>query len=639
MKRFPLAFVLFALSILLILFSCSNDSIAEELCNIKLTTENSRELASTQVVNLPDNMEYKAEYLGNSKHHHYGHTKGEYKKYSKNNGILLSQGPWRIYCRWLEEQFNSETGETAYITVAKGDTRSIWVNLNTESLLVYLDEDPVFTDWSLSYTVHSTSLDNPYVYAELYRVIDHVIEDVPYSTFSTKDNGEGGAYLYCEKDPNNNNNSIYTLLNGAPLSTGRYILKIYVKESSSSTEVLFTDVLGFVIRNGHKHHINGNCTAEKESTGSNEYIHWEDNPSTPIKNTVEVGGVTSDNKKREELNSQTIKNETTYIVYESETGSKELNLGHSGDNTSNRIITPVAEEGKTNNFAIDMNGTDVGLSTSYGENTTIVQLNENVTMNLFNSKEDTTTEWGESNHKNWIDISRVDANVKVNGGAINLIGNGNTQNITAGSLVFTGPSKADSYTTWLKKQGAINLEGKGGKIVVDGDVTINGLMGVSSFKYNPDTGAKESTLTSDPLAIDIKMLNGSNIQAEASAKFFGEETAYGIYLDCGGKGGTINIELNGRSSISSSGSGSTDESAIKIENFTGMLNIIINDSTLSSQVGNCISLINCTGTNKITLNNATLNGKTALNISGNTKVTVTKDGGEPKTYDKSDNTL
>lgn len=630
MKRFPLALLLFALSILLILFSCSNDSIAEELCNIKLVTENSREMSSTQVVNLPDNMEYKAEYLGNSNHHHYGHTNGEYRKYSKNNGILLSQGPWRIYCRWLEEQFNSETGETAYVTVAKGDTRSIWVNLNTESLLVYLDEDPVFTDWSLSYAVNSKSLDSPYVYAELYRVIDHVIEDVPYSTFSTIDNGEGGAYLYCEKDPNNNNNSIYTLLNGAPLSTGRYILKIYVKESSSSTEVLFTDVLGFVIRNGHKHHINGNCTAEKESTGSNEYIHWEDNPSIPTGSTVEVGGGTSTGttESRKDLNQEKIKDKTTYIVYETETGSGEMNLGHSDDSTSNRIVTPVVAAGDTeNNFAIDMKGTNVSVTTSLGENTTIIQLNENITMNLFNSKKNTSSEWGASDHQGYSTV-RTDANVKLNGGTINIIGNGNTQKITSGSVVFTGPSVSDSYTTLLKKQGAINLEGKGGDIVMDGVVTVQGLMGISSFQSNSRT----SSLTNDPLSINISMFK-SKIQAQATSKLFGEEVAYGIYLDCSENGGVINITLDS-AIISSKGSNDKNESAIRIDNFTGAINITIKDSTLSSEVGKCISLNNCRGSNIVILDNATLSGPTALNISGNTKVTVTKDGGTPKTYNK-----
>lgn len=599
--------------LIIVISSCTDTNSSPVLCNVKLDYDNSRYFNDIELSSELTNstLHYKAIYLGSGSS--YG-AKSGFVPYP-DGGLILSQGLWRIDCKWM----------IGNVLIAEGTTRDIWVNLNTSSIIVYLEENDGIGSFSLdSYKVSSdNSVTSVSFDLSLKKYNNETFsEDV---TLSPDDIGSVTVpgYINAFKLVKNN------------LSAGYYLLTIKVinENAQSSDNILFTDVLGFIVREGHNTTISGECEVKNSSSGNNKYIYWEDNPSEPVNNKIEVGGKTEEGTDRLSLNKQDITDKTTYIVYESTSGSGEMNLGHSDEESGNRIVTPVATGGKENNFAIDMNGTNVSVTTSLGENTTIIQLNENVTMNLFNSEQGTSTEWGESNHTGLSTI-RTDANVKLNGGTINIIGDGNSQSITSGSIIFTGPSKTDSYTAIIPKQGALNLEGEGGTIVMDGDVTVKGLMGISSFMSNSRT----SSLTNNILSINISLLN-STIDAEAGSKYIGNEIAYGIYLDCGGKEGVINIELDG-ATVSAKGSGRTSESAIRIDNFSGTLNITVKDSTLYSQVGNCISINNCTGSNNVILNNATLTAKTALNISGtDTKVLVTKDGGGTITYDKSQNTI
>ena len=173
------------------------------------------------------------------------------------------------------------------------------------------------------------------------------------------------------------------------------------------------------------------------------------------------------------------------------------------------------------------------------------------------------------------------------------------------------------------------MEGVGGKVVLDGDVTVKGLLGISSFA----SGYTNSSLTGDPIYVDISAIK-SKIVAEAAKKLAGyqQETSYGIYLKCSGNGGTINIVLDG-ATITAKGSGSkTSESGIRIDDFTGNINITIkNGSTISSEVGNGLYFSNCTGDINITLDNtknSITGGMWALKTSGSPKIKITKGGVE-----------
>ena len=73
-----------------------------------------------------------------------------------------------------------------------------------------------------------------------------------------------------------------------------------------------------------------------------------------------------------------------------------------------------------------------------------------------------------------------------------------------------------------------------------------------------------------------------------------QDTATGIYILGNRKGGTINIVLD-KGSISTSGSSGT-EAGIRIEKFTGTINIELkNGSTINSTNGYGIYLVDCTG--------------------------------------------
>ena len=613
---------LIVISIILIavLSSCEVENNSMELCKVKLGYDSSRSFSDTTFSSKLDNslLTYKATYMG--KGQSYGST-SDYSSYP-TEGLVLSQGPWVIDCKWMKEG----------TLIAEGTTREIWVNLNTKSLLVYLEENEGKGSFLLdSYKVKNT--DNS-VTAVNFTFEIMKWDSGQFTTLSLEPTityGTESDYIKtCRLEKDN-------------LDAGQYILavNVYNGDTQTSSNLLFTDVIGFTVREGHQTKVSGEC----EVKSGVKYIEWEPNPSNPSDTNGKVVEAANGNENTGttiDLTTGAIQNETIYILQEDKktdgTGTGKIDLGHQeGDITSNRILTPVPDpKTNVNAFAIDMNGTDVTVSSPVGydwstgtvENTTIVQLNERITMNLFNSST-TSARWGVSEFP-WLSTkTRTDANVKLNGGTLNVIGNGDSENISKGAIEFLGPTKDDSITTAYQKQGAVNMEGVGGKVVLDGEVTVKGLLGISSFA----SGSTNSSLTGDPIYVDITAIN-STIEAEATKKTFGltQETSYGIYLKCSNQGGTINIVLDG-ATITAKGSGENiSESGIRIDDFSGNINITIkNGSTISSEVGNGLYFSNCTGEINITLdntNNSVTGGIWALNTSGSPKIKITKGGVE-----------
>ena len=613
---------LIVISIILIavLSSCEVENNSMELCKVKLGYDSSRSFSDTTFSSKLDNslLTYKATYMG--KGQSYGSTLG-YSSYP-TEGLVLSQGPWVIDCKWMK-------GKTL---IAEGTTREIWVNLNTKSLLVYLEENEGKGSLLLdSYKVKNTDSS---VTAVSFAFEIRKWDSGQFSTLSPESTisyGTESDYIKtCRLEADN-------------LDAGQYILavNVYNGDTQTSSNLLFTDVIGFTVREGHETKVSGEC----EVKSGVKYIEWEPNPSNPSSTNGNVVVAANGNENTGttiDLTTGAIQNETIYILQEDKktdgTGTGKIDLGHQeGNITSNRILTPVPDpDTNVNAFAIDMNGTDVTVSSPVVydvpsktvENTTIVQLNERITMNLFNSSAD-SARWGVSKFP-WLSTkTRIDANVKLNGGTLNVIGNGDSENISKGAIEFLGPTKDDSITTAYQKQGAVNMEGVGGKVVLDGDVTVKGLLGISSFA----SGSTNSALTGDPIYVDITAIK-SKIVAEAAKKLAGyqQETSYGIYLKCSNQGGTINIVLDG-ATITAKGSGENiSESGIRIDDFSGNINITIkNGSTISSEVGNGLYFSNCTGEINITLdntNNSVTGGIWALNTSGSPKIKITKGGVE-----------
>ena len=613
---------LIVISIILIavLSSCEVENNSMELCKVKLGYDSSRSFSDTTFSSKLDNslLTYKATYMG--KGQSYGST-SDYSSYP-TEGLVLSQGPWVIDCKWMKEG----------TLIAEGTTREIWVNLNTKSLLVYLEEN----EGKGSFLLDSYKVKNA----------DKSVTDVSFAFEIMK--WDSGQFTTLSLEPTitygTESDYIKTCrLEKDNLDAGQYILavNVYNGDTQTSSNLLFTDVIGFTVREGHQTKVSGEC----EVKSGVKYIEWEPNPSNPSDTNGKVVEAANGNENTGttiDLTTGAIQNETIYILQEDKktdgTGTGKIDLGHQeGDITSNRILTPVPDpKTNVNAFAIDMNGTDVTVSSPVVydvpsktvENTTIVQLNERITMNLFNSSAD-SARWGVSKFPWFSTKTRIDANVKLNGGTLNVIGNGDSENISKGAIEFLGPTKDDSITTAYQKQGAVNMEGVGGKVVLDGDVTVKGLLGISSFA----SGSTNSALTGDPIYVDITAIK-SKIVAEAAKKLAGyqQETSYGIYLKCSNQGGTINIVLDG-ATITAKGSGENiSESGIRIDDFSGNINITIkNGSTISSEVGNGLYFSNCTGEINITLdntNNSVTGGIWALNTSGSPKIKITKGGVE-----------
>lgn len=618
-KNITLIIIMILMVVITVFPSCSAENSSLTLCNVKLDYDNSRSFSELSLDSklTNSNLLYMAQYLGSGSSY-YG-AKSDFVPYPEE-GLILSQGLWKIDCRWMNGD----------IIVAEGTTREIWINLNTTSILVYLEENKGKGSFSLgSYKVNCT---------------DHSVTSISYDISLCKYNNglfdsniifaDSEIEISADSDIETDTETgcISTLkLKKDDLDSGAYLLTIKVFNGSNKTDanLLFTDVLGFMVKEGHETAVTGSCEVKKGTIGKNEYIYWEDDPSIPTGNKVEVGGgtTTGSTENRKNLNTEVIQDKTTYIVHETTSGSGAMDLDHSNESSGNRILTPTVAAGKTeNNFAIDMKGTDVIVSSSEAlENTTIIQLNNNITMNLFNSSSDSAS-WGVSNSSSWLK-TRLDSNVKVNGGALNVIGAGDSQSVSNGPIVFVGPSKNDSSTTFFQKQGAINFEGTGGKVILDGDVTVNGLIGVSSI----EAGSSNSTLTASPINIELKMVN-SKITSEAAKKLWGyqQETSYGIYLTCSYKKGSIEIVLDG-ATITAKGSGDNiDESGIRIDNFAGDINITLkNKSIISSEVGNGLYFNNCSGIITITMDdtaNSITGGTCALNINNSSPVVVNKNG-------------
>lgn len=618
-KNITLIIIMILMVVITVFSSCSAENSSLTLCNVKLDYDNSRSFSELSLDSklTNSNLLYMAQYLGSGSSY-YG-AKSDFVPYPEE-GLILSQGLWKIDCRWMNGD----------IIVAEGTTREIWINLNTTSILVYLEENKGKGSFSLgSYKVNCT---------------DHSVTSISYDISLCKYNNglfdsniifaDSEIEISADSDIETDTETgcISTLkLKKDDLDSGAYLLTIKVFNGSNKTDanLLFTDVLGFMVKEGHETAVTGSCEVKKGTIGKNEYIYWEDDPSIPTGNKVEVGGgtTTGSTENRKNLNTEVIQDKTTYIVHETTSGSGAMDLDHSNESSGNRILTPTVAAGKTeNNFAIDMKGTDVIVSSSEAlENTTIIQLNNNITMNLFNSSTDSAS-WGVSNSSSWLK-TRLDSNVKVNGGALNVIGAGDSQSVSNGPIVFVGPSKNDSSTTFFQKQGAINFEGTGGKVILDGDVTVNGLIGVSSI----EAGSSNSTLTASPINIELKMVN-SKITSEAAKKLWGyqQETSYGIYLTCSYKKGSIEIVLDG-ATITAKGSGDNiDESGIRIDNFAGDINITLkNKSIISSEVGNGLYFNNCSGNITITMDdtaNSITGGTCALNINNSSPVVVNKNG-------------
>ena len=218
---------------------------------------------------------------------------------------------------------------------------------------------------------------------------------------------------------------------------------------------------------------------------------------------------------------------------------------------------------------------------------------------------------------------RLQSNILVNASQLNVVGENATDPISNGDIVLIGPE--DSHTNLLSgeyRQGAINLEGGGGTINLDGNVKVNGLIGISSWhvQSTTTTTTKETSLSGNQ-NINITLRNGASIDTVSTSasevqtsdkhnniKYTDFASAHGIYIygdSTTPPGGTINITLDG-ASITTTSAGIKTSAGIRIENFSGKVTINITNSTINATNGYAMYFSNCPdvtinykGTNKI----------------------------------------
>ena len=594
--RFTTMILIVILVVITVLSSCSADNSTLTLCNINLDIEElSRNFnAITYINNISEatHFWYSAKYKGSGSS--YGETDNGFVEYEKSKGIILSQGLWSIECKWTK-RVTKEDNTIEDVIIAQGNTGDIWVNLNTSTFVVYLEGKGAA---SLLYNAKCN--DNS---------VNNISFDYALSKCNTSTSFES---IIIESTPTyfvgSEQYSLRVLsLPIKQLDSGKYLLTINVyDEESQPHSLLFTDVLGFVVYKGVTTEIKGECYLKKYVSQKNEYIYWEQEPQNP-QNTTNVGG--NNTNKLNEI--EEISSNCIYVV--NSDGKNGMELGHSTNSTnSSRIVKPNSDNNNPINFGINLNGTDVTLTTANGTNEkyVIIDLPKYSEMTLYNYSESATdATWAKINQTPLGLYRRFESNVIMDGGVLNIVGPNSPSKLSNGSVIFRGPVATDSderltlLINSTRKQGAINFNKDGGTVVVDGNVSFEASVGFSSWSTSkPGPGQYETTISSKT-NINITVKNNADISVEGDTKNEDKfiDTAYGVYLigsqlTENDNGGTINILLD-NGMIHTSGSGIDDESGIRIDNYyNGNINITLkNGAYINSDKGSGLYFNNCSG--------------------------------------------
>ena len=412
------------------------------------------------------------------------------------------------------------------------------------------------------------------------------------------------------------------------LPAGIYYVVLTVKSSSS---VKFVDTIAFVVRKGLTTSISGSCNTFNEISSSNNggYLVGPVIPVDHDKETTEnVHYITSDNYNNTSDN-QFTKIESNHI-YTFDTSTKAL--PHVDNNIEGaRIPTPE----KDTKFAINLNGADISISMAKQGNTTnesaiFTSLQDGVLLTIYNYNKDAENKGTFVNVKNESAAAgkigkRLQTTINIDGPelpkkgssspTLNIVGNGalGEVGLSNGKVIFSGPHRDDceekkALGTNETKQGTINLSGSGGNITLDGEVEVQGFVGISSWKTTLTNSALESTIN-QTIFSTIQILNNARINVigdkEIDDRLSDDAQGIAIYADQSKSGGKISIILDNNGSILTNCESanaeyaiSNPEAGILIDGFVGgELNITItNNSKIDSTNGHGIVLRNCRGT-------------------------------------------
>ena len=553
-------------------------------------------------------------------------SESEYRKIP-TEGIVVSQGLWEIQALFSSDGKPSTYTDEEAKTLPGGTSGVIFINLSTQSISVKLDEGTGSAVIS-SYTLSGTVPENPSIYINLYKYNGTKFEIHDGTKFSGPQDSDTNVF----------SNTITNL------PTGYYYATITVKSSSTVKAV---DTIGFVVRKGLTTRITGSCSNYYSTSGGSIYLDpvEEKKPIGSTETTINIETTTT-NKNNIATVSDKIESGKTYVVQgvtNPSTNTTEISLGHSTSKDSNspRLNVP---ENKEIRFALNLNGTVIYLSklqnngNAQNEIALVADLTSNSFMTIYNnntSGNSATFAILAEGTKDKIVNRRLQSNILVNASQLNVVGKNATDPISNGDIVLIGPE--DSHTNLLTgeyRQGAINLEGGGGTINLDGNVKVNGLYGISSWhvQSTTTTTTKETSLSGNQ-NINITLRNGASIDTVSTSasevqtsdkhnniKYTDFASAHGIYIygdSTNNPEETINITLDG-ASITTTSAGIKTSAGIRIENFSGKVTINITDSTINATNGYAMYFSNCPD---VTINykgNNIISG-TKGNISGTVK--------------------
>ena len=523
---------------------------------------------------------YKSFYKGTGSSYGKMTDSDPYKKLD-NNGIVVSQGLWRFDVVFSKDgNWDGVSHSTDEITATSGE---IFINLNTTSIPITINQDlrgkVVLEGYSL---VNFPSSNSYSISVDLYQ----------YSSSDFK------KVYTLAINPNGNTFSS----NGVGLPAGLYSAVVNVIETVSSTsKTIFTDCVGFVIRNGLTTYLAGSYTYNTTSTGGVVIVKPESSDSSAGSTDI-----------KEFINEQ-FDDDTTYIIDESNGTTYYLF-------PKNETFVKTLQD--NTDITIDTNGVNI-INTNSKSNKekdarTYFVLNASTSLTLINSKEGTKTVYGCSDSKI---KSQYQTNFRLNGGKLTI---GTTK--AQGQINLKGCPAAANIQNGQVRHPAVEFAPNGGIVELKGINTTSDEQKKVQIEETVIGIGTDPTTTSasldEQMIITIDMDNSYiNAQGENSLN------AYGIYINGYGRKGSIVINVNNKSVISSSKT-ATDGCGIYIENFKGSIAINIDNSDITSSGNYGIHINECEEAS-ISISKkgdyCSISGKTAaVYINGSVKTFSTK---------------
>ena len=564
------AVILFsAFFVLQFLTSCSPSS--PVLCTVRLGYDDEARSISAVFDPLDDyTVYYRSIYRGSDIKNSYGDmSQNQTFNRLTSNGIILSQGLWEIEAIFKEKNVgDTYTPSEGEPIASSGD---IFINLNTKSINVRFSSGTGYMKIS-SYNLVSlpSTILNTSVTVSVYKYETASSSFSSSSTVIPITKSNTGETFYSDK---------------IMMNSGAYYAVLKVKGSESGTEkILFTDCIGFVVRDGLTTDISGYCNKYNGSSSGGSFIVKDPDPPG-------TGGSTNIDDIKE-FEGDDFSSDGTYVITDGD---------YSIVPTETDNYEKVLSNGQ--DISINMNGNSI--FNSDGNNKASFTIGSGAELTIINDNEKNSKKAEVIGYEETPTKVDKNPNFSVNGGTLTL---GSTDSSVEGSIDLKGaPPSLDSSGT---KHAAIVLTSYGG--------TVNLLSpGNGSYVNVEETTIGISTAFDETdknrgtdMNININMENASiHVQGDS------DEYSTGIRLDGKKNGtenykGTINISIKGvgdhKHSIQTSNSddskASIEQSCIYIMNYAGAINLSFDENAhLLSKYGYAVALVNCTG--KVTIVN------------------------------------